>query len=137
MNARHIAQALSILGMVLLATAFAEQQGKWTAPATADQKKNPLAGDAAAAAAGKAIYTKECASCHGKKGKGDGPSAAALGISAGDLSAAASQAQSDGAYFWKVQTGKKPMPTFQKKLSEDQIWQVVNYMRTLNASNPK
>lgn len=116
----------------LLAAAFAVQQGgPWKAPDSADQKKNPLTADAANIAAGKALFLKECASCHGKKGKGDGPSAATLDVPAGNFASEATQKQSDGALFWKTTVGRKPMPSFKKQFSETQIWQLVIFMRTL------
>lgn len=107
------------------------QQTPWKAPASADAKKNPLASDAATIAAGKEVYVKECQTCHGKKGKGDGPSAATLDIPAGNFSTAATQGQSDGALFWKIEEGRKPMPSFKKKLTENQAWQTVVFIRTL------
>jgi mono/diheme cytochrome c family protein len=111
-------------------SAYLYQQKEWKAPAAADAKKNPLADDKAALSEGKAVYAKECQNCHGKKGKGDGPSASELDIPAGDFTKAATQSQSDGALFWKIWEGRKPMPSFKKKLDETQIWQVVIYMRT-------
>ena len=47
----------------------------WTLPPTADQEKNPFAGDEKAVAAGKVLYEKTCKKCHGPGGKGDGPDA--------------------------------------------------------------
>ena len=125
---------LCSLTLALSFVAFS-QQNPWTAPPVADQKVNSVKSDLVSIAAGKTLYTKECFSCHGKYGKGDGPAAAALGKSAGDLSSAKSQAQSDGAYLWKIQTGKPPMPSFQKKLSETQVWQLVNYIRTFKTTS--
>ena len=110
-------------------TAFVLQDG-WKAPASADAKKNPLPSNEQTLADGKAIYIKHCQSCHGKKGKGDGPSAAQLDKPAGDFTKAVTQSQTDGALAWKVSEGRKPMPSFKKKLTEDQIWQVVTFMRT-------
>jgi mono/diheme cytochrome c family protein len=121
-----------LLGMFSLITlsSFLFQE-VWKAPASADAKKNPLTADAETLAAGKATYVKECQSCHGKGGKGDGPSAAQLDKPAGNFTTAATQGQSDGALYWKVSEGKKPMPSFKKKLNETQIWQSVVYIRTL------
>lgn len=121
----------SIFIVAVMSSAFFYQQTPWNAPASADSKKNPLTNDAATLAAGKAVYVKECQSCHGKKGKGDGPSAKDLDIPAGDFTKATTQQQSDGALFWKISEGRKPMPSFKKKLTEEQIWQTVVYMRTL------
>ena len=113
------------------------QQSQWKAPATSDQKKNPITSDETSVAAGKVVYTKECFSCHGKKGKGDGPASIALPIPAGDMSSKVTLLQSDGAIFWKIAEGKPPMPSFKKKLKEEQLWQVINYMRTLNVIQKK
>ena len=113
------------------------QQSTWTAAPAANQKANSVTADLTNNLAGKNLYVKECSSCHGKYGKGDGPAAAALGKPVGDLSSAKSQVQTDGSYFWKIQTGKPPMPAFQKRLNETQTWQLVNYMRTLNATLKK
>ena len=120
-----------LLLTAIMGSAFLYQQKEWKAPASADAKKNPLTADAATIAAGKTVYVKECQSCHGKKGKGDGPSAKDLDIPAGDFSKATMQSQSDGALFWKTSEGRKPMPSFKKKLTEDKIWQTIIYMRTL------
>jgi len=120
-----------LLMMAIMGSAFLYQQKEWKAPASADAKKNPLTADAATLAAGKKIYVSECLSCHGKKGKGDGASAKDLDIPAGDFTKAATQSQSDGALYWKVSEGRKPMPSFKKKLNETQIWQSIVYMRTL------
>ncbi|MBY0479686.1 MAG: c-type cytochrome [Chitinophagaceae bacterium] len=122
---------VSLLLMIAIIGSAFFQQKEWKAPASADAKKNPLTADAATIAAGKTVYVKECQSCHGKKGKGDGPSAKDLDIPAGDFSKVTMQNQSDGALFWKTAEGRKPMPSFKKKLNENQIWQTIVYMRTL------
>ena len=121
----------AMLLLVAIAGSAFFQQKEWKAPAAAEAKKNPLTADAATIAAGKTVYAKECQSCHGKKGKGDGPSAKDLDIPAGDFTKAITQSQSDGALYWKISEGRKPMPSFKKKLNETQIWQSVVYMRTL------
>ena len=119
-----------LLIVAIMSSAFFQQK-EWKAPASADAKKDPLTADATTLPAAKAVYVKECQSCHGKKGKGDGPSAKDLDIPAGDFTKATTQSQSDGALFWKISEGRKPMPSFKKKLNETQIWQSVVYMRTL------
>ena len=123
--------AVSFLVIIAFMSSAFFYQDKWKAPPSADAKQNPLTADAATIAAGKVIYVKECQSCHGKKGKGDGPSAKDLDKPAGNFTSAETQGQSDGALFWKIAEGKKPMPSFKKKLNETQIWQQVIYMRTL------
>ena len=123
--------AVSLLLMFAIIGSAFFQQEEWKAPASADAKKNPLTADATTLAAGKAVYVKECQTCHGKKGKGDGPGAKDLDKPAGDFTKAKMQSQTDGALFWKTSEGRKPMPMFKKKLTEEKIWQTIIYMRTL------
>ena len=40
-------------------------------------------------------------------------------------------AESDGALFWKITTGKASMPSFETEISERDRWNVINYLRTL------
>jgi len=103
----------------------------WTAPATASKVENPVPSNDKSVAEGKTIYTNNCKSCHGVKGKGDGPKSADLEKTPQDFSKEKFQLQTDGALFWKITEGKKPMPTFKKDLTPEQRWQVINYLRKL------
>jgi mono/diheme cytochrome c family protein len=103
----------------------------WKAPARAAALKNPLPPDDASRAAGKAVYAKQCAGCHGGGGKGDGSDAANLSRPPSDLTASSSRRQSDGELYWKITEGRRPMPRFGKTLTDEQRWHVVNYVRSL------
>jgi mono/diheme cytochrome c family protein len=116
---------------VAAAAALAQDAGDWKAPARAAKKKNPIGVDEKSIAAGKTIYTQQCFTCHGPEGKGDGPSAKDLEKRPGDLSNPKLREQTDGALFWKITEGRKPMPTFEKLLTEEDRWNVINYVRTL------
>ena len=124
---------VAILGLVL--TSPGEEQSdtkqKWTAPAGEAQKKNPIPVDESSLAAGHKIYLKRCASCHGTTGNGDGPDAIDLGIHPAKFSDPALREEADGALFWKITVGKKPMPDYGRKLSPTDRWSVINYLRTL------
>lgn len=124
--------ALSMFAVILFAFVPKNTwQNPWKVPDANKNKTNPLKGDVASVAVGKALYTTHCKSCHGTKGKGDGPKSAQLDTESGDFSKATFQAQTDGALFYKTSEGRKDMPSFKKKLPEaDDIWAVVNYMRT-------
>lgn len=104
---------------------------QWTAPARSAKKKNPVPTDDKSIAAGKVMYVQECRACHGDTGKGDGPTAHDLEKKPGDLSSPKLWDQSDGALFWKVTEGRKPMPTYAQRFTDDQRWSIVNYVRTL------
>src|SRR5437016_10824666 len=117
-----------------LITFSGEQAGskeKWTATATEARKKSPVAVSESSLAAGQKIYLKRCLACHGKTGNGDGPDAADLGIHPAKLSDPAIAAETDGALFWKITVGKKPMPNYGSRLSPTDRWNVINYLRTL------
>ena len=49
----------------------------------------------------------------------------------GDFSSEDFQAQSDGAMFYKSYIGIDDMPNYEKKISEEDAWLVVHYVRTL------
>jgi mono/diheme cytochrome c family protein len=102
----------------------------WIAPATAISVKNPVKADALSIKDGKELYIKNCKSCHGDAGKGDGTKAGNLDISCGDFSVAEFKKVTDGELFWKITEGRKPMPTFSKKLTDAERWSVINYIRT-------
>jgi mono/diheme cytochrome c family protein len=101
---------------------------EWKAPARAARKKNPIPMDDASVAAGKAVFVQQCLPCHGEGGKGDGPQSKDLNPKPRNLSEAKIWEQSDGSIFWKLTEGRKPMPTFEKILTEEQRWQVINYI---------
>jgi mono/diheme cytochrome c family protein len=117
---------------VLSLHSFADQGAAddWQAPARAARKKNPIPSDDKSIATGKEVYVHQCLSCHGDRGHGDGPAAKDLQQKPHDLGAANVAAQTDGALFWKITEGKKPMPSFEKLISEDERWHVINFVRT-------
>ncbi len=129
---------LSFAGVICLSSlagaALVRAEDKpWVAPARAAAKKNPIPASAAALDVGKKVFERECLSCHGPTGKGDGPKAAQLKTQPHDLSAPPIAGQSDGALFWKLTTGKNPMPKFDELLTEDQRWSVLHYIRSFAA----
>jgi len=108
------------------------QQNPWPVPDAWKTKANPVKSDAGSIAKGKELYATHCKSCHGTKGKGDGPKASQLDTECGDFTKATFQAQTDGAIFYKTSEGRKDMPSFKKKIPDaEDIWAVVNYVRTL------
>ena len=113
--------------------AQAKPKGKeWKVPAADSKKKSAIKlSDASAISAGKAIWVKDCKSCHGVKGLGDGTKAEKIDISCGDFSSKEFQSLTDGDMFYKTKIGRKPMPSFKEKLGDTEIWQLVAYMRTL------
>ncbi len=107
------------------------QNGSWKAPVETEKISNPFKGNADATKKGKKLYTQMCAVCHGDQGKGDGIAGAALDPPPGNFTSEKVQAQTDGAIFWKMSTGRPPMMSYAEFLTEEQRWQLVNYVREL------
>jgi len=110
---------------------LAQHNAPWLVPESAKQKKNPYPPDEFSIARGKKSYKLECARCHGKEGRGDGSSADKIKITVSDLTSDFVQHQTDGELFWKISEGRKPMPLAKRTLTDDQRWDIINYIRTL------
>lgn len=100
-----------------------------------DQTRNPLMDLTAAAAAGNPLYTANCAMCHGDTGEGDGPIATSLKPKPNKLNEGHVAKDPDGELFLTIKNGRtkngrQTMPPV-RGLTDEQIWQVVAYIRTL------
>ncbi len=130
---RKITLTITVMAVACIGLAFtAVQQTKPWPVADKDAKvANPVKSNAESIAAGKALYTQHCASCHGKKGLGDGNKAAQLKTQPEDMSQSKLQSQTDGALFYKINAGRDDMPSFKKKIPDaEDVWSVINYVRT-------
>jgi mono/diheme cytochrome c family protein len=117
--------------VLLVSTTLVAQPKPWVIPDSFKSMKNPVAQSDASTKAGLAVFTKNCASCHGKAGLGDGVKARTLKDFPGNFSKTDFQSLADGDIFYRTKTGRGEMPKYDGKLSDDDIWNVVNYMRTL------
>lgn len=106
--------------------------GAHDVPDDAAAVPNPLAGDEASTAAGAELYAANCALCHGEAGEGDGPAATGMEPAPANLHEGHVQGLTDGALFYIISHGRPdtPMPAWDNVLSEEQRWQVVNFLRT-------
>jgi len=86
---------------------------------------------------GMALYTTRCAPCHGAGGKGDGPGGAGLAKLPADLTAPHTGQHTAGDLFWWITHGIRAsgMPPFGETLSEDERWDLVNFLRALAAAD--
>ncbi len=97
------------------------------------QAQNPFGDDEEAIEAGKALYETHCLSCHAEDGAGDGlatmPPPTAFDVD--------QTGYSDGYLFWRIKTGPiggpegSAMPAYDNSLSDEQIWRMVSYLRSL------
>jgi mono/diheme cytochrome c family protein len=122
---------LSVLAFGAMSFRMISMNDPWPVPDKYVKMANPVASDAASIATGKELWGKNCQSCHGKSGKGDGPKSAQLKTVPEDMTKADIQKQTDGAFFFKTSEGRGDMPSFKKKISDpEDIWAVINYLRT-------
>ena len=131
------AAAICLWGLAFNITLPSDAREPWLAPSDSARQASPVSPDSAAIKRGKALYLDHCSDCHGNKGRGDGSNAADLEVRPSDLSRSAVLEQTDGELFWKISEGRKPMPGYGRKLSEEQRWQLIHYIRTLARSNSK
>ena len=131
-----IAGILFAGSLAVSATQAKPNPNGWNLPPTADQEKNPFAGDAKAIESGKELYNKTCKRCHGPGGLGDGPDADPDHMQDMDLTNARRTARNpDGVVFYKIWNGRKSpkMPAQKDELTKDQVWQIVSYAQTLRS----
>ena len=109
-----------IVSIMCVATLLSVASEAWVAPAFGVDL-----------AKGKKVYTDKCLKCHGERGRGDGPRAYDLSKKPADYTDKEKMSKFTDADLRKVvKDGKKPMPAFGKKLSDEDIDGVITYIRT-------
>lgn len=95
---------------------------------------NPILPDAESIAIGQALFTENCVPCHGPEGRGNGPTAQTLSPPPADFAAGHTAIHTDGdLYYWILQgIEDTAMPAFGDQLTEEQAWNLVNYVRRLS-----
>ena len=118
-----------------LVASAAQYQG-WDIPNSARAEKSPLSATPATVARGKAVFAANCVQCHGADGKGKGSEGHLVADLTDDLRDALNP---EGVLFYKVWNGHAvqlrwqidDMPAFSGKLSKDEVWAVVEYLKVL------
>ena len=109
----------------------------WELPEDADKTKNPTTANVESIEKGKALYLDKdkgnCIFCHGETGAGNEANMARLRRKPADLTNKEHMAEAtDGELFWKISKGIRGiMPAGERKMTEEERWNVVNYVRTL------
>ena len=94
--------------------------------------RNPIPRTADSIARGRQLFEKDCAVCHGAQGRGDGPAAASMPRRPDDLGKIAGPPIfPDGVVVYRIANGKRLMPAFKAALSEDELWDLLNFIRSL------
>lgn len=124
-----IVALFSVLGISVLLIAYLARN--WSVMAKARKLQNPVLATREALAAGKESYREHCQSCHGENGDGKGDKAPELSVTPGDFTDGREMRHyADGELYWQITYGRRPMPAFASKLSEEERWQLVDYIRT-------
>jgi mono/diheme cytochrome c family protein len=127
------ASLLALICVVLVYAAL-QRDKPWIVPEEVKRLRNPLAPSESTLKAAKEIYLEQCAQCHGEHGKGDGPEAMMHSPAPADLTdAGRMNTVTEGEIFYQISEGRKPMPSFRKRLTEDQRWGLVLLVRSLSA----
>lgn len=102
----------------------------WEVPDEYKKMENPFEADKSSLSIGASFYENHCQTCHGKAGEGDGLTAKTLEVSPSDLTLDDLDTQTDGEIYYKILIGREEMPCYNNKIEKDDVWHIVNYIRT-------
>ncbi len=106
-------------------------------PADAANRKNPVAPSATSIAEGKKLFTIDCVFCHGQEGNGKGEVAVSMKLTPPDFhDDAAMKKFTDAELFDIISNGKGGMPAEGKRATPEQIWNLINYVRSFATQKP-
>jgi len=98
---------------------------------------NPVPADEESIARGEALYQTQCVACHGPTGMGDGDAGVNLDPPPAPVARTA-QMMPDGYLYWRIHDGGvafgTAMPAYGTVLDEEDIWDIINYLRSLEAN---
>ncbi len=101
-------------------------------------RKNPVKFDSVSVEGGKKIFQTQCALCHGIDGDGKSELAAEMKLDLRDFTKPETlKGRTDGDIFAIIGMGKEPMPSQKGRMTEHQIWNLVNYLRALSGKIPE
>jgi mono/diheme cytochrome c family protein len=123
-----------IAGMFVLffCAAISAQYAGWTIPAGGKEEKSPLKSSPALLKTGKSLFTANCQKCHGPEGKGDGPDSNPQSPAADLTDDFRTELNPEGVLYYKIWNGHgNDMPAFKSKLTKEQVWTLVEYVKSL------
>lgn len=126
----------ALLALIGLSISFAVYQHnqQWVVPEAAKQRINPLSISASNLKSAVLTYHEDCAQCHGDTGRGDGSESKLHYPLPADLTNPKTTVYlTDGEIFYQISEGRRPMPAFKIRLTDDQRWQLVLLVRSFSA----
>ncbi len=122
----------TLAGVVLASSISVLAQGTWQIPEGAAAEKSPLKPSPDVLKRGRGTYVANCQKCHGPEGKGDGPDSDPRMPAADLTDGFRAELNPDGVLYYRIFNGKPPvMPAFKSSLTKDQIWPVVEYIKSI------
>lgn len=118
------------ISIMLMSLGQPQKSKPWVIPEKFKTMKNTVATSDASVKTGEALYRKNCLSCHGRAGLGDGIKAKTIETFPGDLTSTEFQSQTDGILFYQSKFGRNEMPKYENKIEDADLWALVNFMRT-------
>ncbi|MDD5034901.1 MAG: cytochrome c [Methylococcaceae bacterium] len=108
--------------------------GNWNVPIVARSLDNPVPINDETIRNAADLYSRQCVSCHGREGRGDGTEEKvdySLQSILATPTQPGNQPLTDGELYWKITHGVGKMPSFAGKLTDEERWLMVNHMRRL------
>lgn len=132
---------LAAVFCVVFVSGTAAQFMGWDVTAANRDERSPLASVSGAATRGRTLFVTNCARCHGPEGKGNGSDSDHAADLTDDLRASLN---TEGVLFYKIwnghliqlRTAVEDMPAFRDRLSRDQVWAIVEYLKALRTPRP-
>jgi mono/diheme cytochrome c family protein len=129
---RLASAALFVISTVAISVAHAQNLG---GSDEGKKLKNPVAVSPTSVAAGQKTFQKMCAFCHGKDAAGNGPMAPKGTTPSNLIDAKWDRGATDGEIFLVLRDGAGPkfeMKGYKGKLPDPELWNIVNYLRSLS-----
>jgi mono/diheme cytochrome c family protein len=121
---------LMIIALCLFSGTNRFVQEPWTAPTWTDSLYNPYNLEPLTLPQAQEVYNLKCIQCHGGQGQGYPLEHTAQEVP--DFKQDWFKKQSDGALYWKIREGRGVMQGYKSQLSDEQLWQLVEYVRDLS-----
>jgi mono/diheme cytochrome c family protein len=101
-------------------------------PADAAKQQNPIKSSPDSIARGQKWFKLDCAMCHDENGDGKGDVAVSMKLTINDFTNPDTfKDHTDGELFYIIKNGHMPMPGEGDRIKTDQVWDIVNYVRSL------
>ena len=129
---------LSVMFTLIVCSSAAILAAERKTPSAPDEflkMTNPVASTSEALQEATSIYKDKCIKCHGTNGNGKGSATKGMDIKPRDYTDKSLMEKiPDGQLFWIILNGSDPdtteMEGYKKKLTEEQVWKLVHYIRS-------